>query len=552
MARLAEQRRVWTHRLKRGVIERPGLRHRIRRWILAPYQLWQLARVVGRLKAAGADAGAGGEEQGPKVVVLAFRHWAISRAWETVFSRLLTRLGCRVTWVTDDRVMLRCDSMAGAHRDLALCTHCVAFNRRAAAVAGVERRSLADFLTADEAAAVSEELVWGNRFDERYREVLASFQRLLAARPAPVAELPPAERRILAELLLSAERVRRATERLLDTLQPDAVLALNGKFFAEAIVLAAAQRGGIPVWTYERGNRRDTVVLAPTATAVPFHTADLLASLDEPLTAAQGAAADQYLQRRQEVGNGQVRFLAAGARALDLPAARSRLALFTNLIWDSAVVGEDTVFPDMFDWVVATVRAVAATPDQHLVIRVHPAEVRVYWHPTRQRVAEALAAAFPDGLPANVTLVDAEDPVDSYALVRRSDLVLVYSSTVGLEAAALGRRVVVAARSNYSAAPFVVRPASRAEYLAEIGSEETATPPRAAELARRFIYRLYFESMLPVPAVREDPTGFHAGPAGTGSAPVDGVGVEPTLLERRLGDLAAAAARHAVPDAGRT
>ena len=521
--------------MKRGIIVHPGLRHRLRRWLLAPYQLWQLRRVVRRLAGDGrATAGAP-----PRVVVLAFRHWAISRAWETVFSRLLMRLGCAVTWLTDDQVMLRCDSMAGAHRDPALCEHCVRFNRRAAALAGVERRSLAEFLDPSVAGVTAEQL-WDDRFEARYGEVSASFQRLLAARPGPLDKLPHAQRRTLEELLLSAERVRRATDGMLAELRPDAVLALNGKFFAEAIVLAAAQRLGIPVWTYERGNRRDTVVLSPTATAVPFDASGLMNGLERGLDAAQRATIDRYLRRRQEVGNGQVRFVAAGARRLEPPPARRRVVLFTNLIWDSAVVGEDTLFEHMFEWVETTVRAVADAPDVHLTVRVHPAEVRVYWHPTRQRVADVLAASFPSGLPANVRLVDAEEPVDSYALIRMADLVLVYSSTVGLEAAALGRRVVVAANSSYAAAPFVIRPASRRAYLREVVAGEPAPPPEAAELARRFMYRLYFEQMLPVPGVREDASGFHASRKRVAAA----------ALEDRLGRLAASAGRHADAAAG--
>jgi|GEM_PF-5787847 len=526
MFRITEQRRVWAHRLKRRVIPRAGLRHLLRRWVLAPFQLWQLRRVVRRLN-AGAEPGPGA----PQVVVLAFRHWAISRAWETVFTRLLFRQGCDVTWVTDDRVMLRCDSMAGPHREPELCRHCVHFNRRSAAVAGARRLSLADFLSPEDAAAVTPKLVWNDRFEERYSEVRASFQRLLAARPGPLEELPPAQRRMLEELLLSAERVRRAAASFLDEVRPAAVLALNGKFFGEAVCLDAARRRGVPVWTYERGNRRDTVVLSPTPTAVPFDSREVLGDLDRPLSTEESHAIGAYLRRRQEVGNGQVRFLSAEARALELPPAKRVLVLFTNLIWDSAVVGEDTVFDDMFDWVVTTVKAVADEVGVHLVIRVHPAEVKVYWHPTRQRVAGALAAAFPDGLPDNVTLIDAGDAVDSYALVRQADLVLVYSSTIGLEAAALGRRVMVAARSAYSAAPFVERPESREEYLRRLAAGDGGADGGAAEQARRFMYRLYFEQMLPVPAVREDPTGFHAGGAGT----------DPGPLTDRLGRLAATA-----------
>lgn len=533
MRSLREHAREQAHRLKRWVLDRPGLREWLRRWIVTPWQLWHLRRVVAAL--SDAPRTAPHSEDQPVVVVLALRHWAISRAWETVFSQRLQARGCRVVWVVDDQVLLRCDSMLSERRDPVLCAHCVRFNRRIVGMVGVQSVALSELLDSEAVADVTPEHVWGDGFEERYQIVRASFLRLLSARPESLDELSAGERRMLEELLISAERVRLSTPGFFDTLQPDAVLALNGKFFAESILLDAAQDRGIPVWTYERGNRRDTVVLSPTPTAVPFETTHLLAGLEEPLREDERHTVDAYLKRRMELGNGQVRFLARDARAADLPIGRRSLALFTNLIWDSAVVGEDTLFEDMFDWVLAVVGAVAKRPEIQLAIRVHPAEVKVYWHPTRQRVADVVEAAFPEGLPPNVALIDAEEAVDSYELARQADLVLVYTSTIGQEAAALGKRVLVAARSAYSAAPFVVRPEDREDYLRQALDGPTEPPPRAGDLARRFLYRLYFEEMLEVPVVREDPTGFHASP-NERTAPA---------LERRLARLAADARSHA-------
>jgi hypothetical protein len=500
--------------LKRRVIARPGLRAWLRRRVVTPFQVRELARIERRLPPPPPAAA-----RRPVVLVLALRPWPISRAWEAVVGRLLEREGCRVVWAVCDRLMPRCDAMLGEAPEPDLCRHCVRFNRRAAEIFGVERVVLADLVPG--AAAALDAAAAGGRTDDGGDPALEaavgpSVQRTLAARPRAAGERTPGEERIRRDLLTAAERARRAAAPLLDRVRPDTVLALNGKFFAEALVIAAAAARGIPVWTYERGNRRDTLVLHRAPTAIPFPTGELIAGLDRPLDPAQAERIERYLRQRLEVGNGQVRFLPSGAPA-PLPFAGEggrRVSLFTNLIWDSSVVGEDDLFADMFAWLETTVAEVGRDPETRLVVRVHPAEVRVYWHPTRERVRDVLASRFPGGLPANVALVDADEAVDSYELLRRSDLVLVYASTVGMEAAALGRRVVAAARSSYSDAPFVVRPRTAAEYLAELSSRRREPPvPEASELARRFMYRLFFETMAPVPWVREDPTGFHAGEA---------------------------------------
>jgi hypothetical protein len=347
---------------------------------------------------------------------------------------------------------------------------------------------------------------------ELARRTHASLQRLLAGRVPREEALDDEQRAIRAELLASAELVRGVAGPLFDQVRPDAVVALNGKFFAEALLLAEAGERGIPVWTYERGNRRDTVAMSPKPVAIPFDTDDILERLATPLEPAQRERIDSYLERRTEFGNGQVRFIASGASG-ELPflaGAERVVSLFTNLVWDSSVVGEDTIFVDMFDWITATIEELQREPTTHLVIRVHPAETSVYWHPTRERAAIALARALPQGLPPRVTLIDAEEPIDSYALLQRSDLVLVYASTVGMEAAAFGKRVIAACNSNFAAASFVATPPDRASYLRllrQSGAEPVV--PDAADLARRFMYYLYLEKMVPVPVVREDPTGFH-------------------------------------------
>ena len=52
-------------------------------------------------------------------------------------------------------------------------------------------------------------------------------------------------------------------------------------------------------------------------------------------------------------------------------------------------------------------------------------------------------------LPANVILVPPDQPLSSYGLLAVSDLVLGYTTTVGLEAAVRGIPVAVAAETHY-------------------------------------------------------------------------------------------------------
>jgi fructose-specific component phosphotransferase system IIB-like protein len=502
------------HWLKRRVIANSWLRAKLREGPLRLLQLDQLRRVCRYLPVSRAEDERG---QRPVVVVLALRPWPISRAWEAVLSRTLMQLGCEVRWIVCDRHLTRCDAMMDSTPDRRLCDHCVSYNRSAASIAGVRAHPLSSFAQLNpvgvrggsNAAELSPEVC-----EELIR---ASFQRCLGRGEVDPAELSASEAQILAELRRSARETSCAAGPALDALRPDVVLSLNGKFFSEALFARAAQRRGIAVWSYERGTRRDTIALSTRAAAIPFDTEEIIGQLErDPLDAAQRQTIVDYLEDRFFLGNGQVRF--QDRRGQGIPGGRRGaehvFALFSNLVWDSAVAGEDTIFASMFDWIATAIDHVATRPEQLLVIRVHPGEQKIYWHRTRDRVADALRARYPAGLPHNVVLVDASDPADSYQIVDEADTVLVYTSSIGMEAAARGKRVIVAANTHFAAAPFVLRPQSAAAYLAALA----APPPHgaetvdAAELARRYMYRLYFELFVPIPEVTEDPTGFRVTP----------------------------------------
>ena len=64
------------------------------------------------------------------------------------------------------------------------------------------------------------------------------------------------------------------------------------------------------------------------------------------------------------------------------------------------------------------------------------------------------------------SFVAADDPVSSYDLLDSVDLVLPFTSNIGIEAAALGKTVLVAGASFYADLGFTWSATSRDEYLA--------------------------------------------------------------------------------------
>jgi hypothetical protein len=163
-----------------------------------------------------------------------------------------------------------------------------------------------------------------------------------------------------------------------------------------------------------------------------------------------------------------------------------------------------------------------------LVIRVHPAEVRVAGWETRDPLLSRLAAGLPI-LPPNVRVVPPESDISSYTLMALSRCGLVYTSTAGLEMAMDGMPVVVAAEVHYSGKGFTLDAVDPGDYARLVAAAlESSREPGVRTLARRYAYALFFRYFHRFPLVSENAPDFM--PTLTSSDPhVLDPGHDPTL-----------------------
>jgi hypothetical protein len=111
-------------------------------------------------------------------------------------------------------------------------------------------------------------------------------------------------------------------------------------------------------------------------------------------------------------------------------------------------------------------------------------------------------------LPSNVRVIQADDPASSYVFMDEAAVGLVYTSTVGLELAARGVPVVVAADTHYRGRGFTTDPDTADAYWAAL-DKVLAEPGDAApreqrrELARRYAFLFFFRFHNVLDAVHE-------------------------------------------------
>jgi hypothetical protein len=168
------------------------------------------------------------------------------------------------------------------------------------------------------------------------------------------------------------------------------------------------------------------------------------------------------------------------------------IALFTNMNFDTYVLGRDTIFESMTDWLISTVKFINQINSKvKLVVRAHPGELS-FVTPTRDFVRDSIVSVMHD----KVVFVDADSSINSYDILDGASSVLVYSSTIGVEAILDGKTTVCAGSTFYD--DFVLKPESKEKYFEVV--EALTNHSLRLEIniidLRKYLYYLYFERIL--------------------------------------------------------
>ena len=309
-------------------------------------------------------------------------------------------------------------------------------------------------------------------------------------------------RYLLREYILSAWNVAQQFSKFLDETEPRAVVVFNGQFYPEATARYIAQQRGLRVITHEVGLQPATAFFTDgEATAYPIHIPDEFEMSDE-----QNAKLDAYLARRfqGDFTMAGIKFW-ADMKGLDesflqkAAGFKQIVPVFTNVIFDTSQPHANTVFEDMFDWLDLTLEIIKEHRDTLFVIRAHPDELRVR-KSSRETVEGWVQNRGVDKEP-NVLFVSPRETLSSYELIQRSKFVMVYNSTIGLEASIMGSAVLCAGKARFTQYPTVFFPQTVEEVRRKMDefllAETIDVPVEFKRNGRRFLYYQLFRTSLP-------------------------------------------------------
>lgn len=313
-------------------------------------------------------------------------------------------------------------------------------------------------------------------------------------------------RSLYREYILSAYHVACQFSQLLVTQQPSVAIIFNGVMYPEAVARWVARQEGVVVITHEVGFTPFSAFFTDgEATAYPIQIPD-----EFDLSPAQQARLDEYLEQRF-----QGKFTMAGIRfwpemkgldasfleRLRQSGTSQVVPVFTNVIYDTSQVHANTIFEHMFAWLDAILPVIQVHPETLFVIRAHPDEMRPGTRKqSRESVRDWVERNKISKLP-NVIFVDSQEYLSSYELIQRAKFLMVYNSSIGLEATLMGTPVLCAGKARYTQIPTVFLPASIEDFNSMVESfltiEKVELPPEFIPNARKFLYYQLYKASLP-------------------------------------------------------
>ncbi len=308
------------------------------------------------------------------------------------------------------------------------------------------------------------------------------------------------------EFLASGMCLVHIGNRFIDAYGIEKLFMEDGRKIDWGVMREVARSRGIPV-DYFPGSTRGRAYLAKHECGA--EESDPIPLWDKwkntPLNEAQTKQLDMYFRERVskpfEDQNWEylnpLNDVAEIRRRLDIPDNVGKVfSMYPNVSYDAGVTTTNPTYYTAAEWVVETIRYFVEHPEHHLVIKIHPGEG--YYgvqDPTDRYIQEHVAE-----LSANIHVLSHDTHLTAFDVIKASDVILVYTSTVGIEAAYLGKPVINAGGGWHAGRGFstdVQTPEAYFQALKEacLGRFQVKSDQ---ELGRRYAYAAFFRSALPI------------------------------------------------------
>ncbi|MFN8275119.1 MAG: hypothetical protein U0X58_09605 [Flavobacteriaceae bacterium] len=280
---------------------------------------------------------------------------------------------------------------------------------------------------------------------------------------------------------------------VIDQIKPDLVILFNGRFIENRPLLRICEHKNIPYATHERGGKMKNFLFR--FNSIP-HSFEAIAQEIQTLWQKNDPRREEigahfYNKRVKRVEDAWYSFT-KNQKYGQLPASfeqnkdKKIITIFNSSLdeYEGLSGFGPKFYPNDNDGILQLCESLKAFPNIKVYMRVHP-NLKGIDNTQNRFINEKLKHS-------NIEIIAPEDVVDSYELVQKSDIIIVFTSTVGIEAAFAGKKVVLLGRAAYESLDCAVIPQSHDELMTILTDENYVFPSINPENPLKFGY--WFES----------------------------------------------------------
>ena len=280
------------------------------------------------------------------------------------------------------------------------------------------------------------------------------------------------------------------------------MICFHGIYIPHGIFGAVARKRGIRVINWNTSYRKRRILISEDDTYHKAMCYEKEQKWNIPLSLNEQNKIIGYLNSREEgqqFNENPNKDILYDKELIDFKKNYPRIfLLLPNVIWDAQLQYEPTIYETMKEWVVETIKIFINIKKSGLIIRIHPAEIRRY-STSREPLLEIIEKNFPEGLPQNIKIINANENHSTYRLSEICSAAIIFGTKTGLELSARGIPVIVCGEAWIKDKNISFDPKTKEEYenLLKVGNLKMTSSMK--ERAIRFAYHFFERTALELP-----------------------------------------------------
>lgn len=260
------------------------------------------------------------------------------------------------------------------------------------------------------------------------------------------------------------------------TFKPERVILFNGRFAEQNAIIEVCEKHNVDYFTFEKSSAKGKYKFFKNALphSLKLRGAEIQRVWNQGNPKTRENISKEWFNVRQKGGTGLIKKFLAKQEEGTLPSSfdqkKINIAIFVGSEDEHKAIKEHHFdqYENQNDVIDKTLKHFDSYSNTHFYLRVHPHLRGIDSKQTNE------IKAFKN---ANLTVISAEDPVDSYELMRACNMVLSFGSTTGIEATYIGKPSILFGKSYYQSLDCAYYPKTYPELFKLLKNENLGAKP---------------------------------------------------------------------------